>query len=374
MENKKIKILFGLPSFAAGGGIENQLSQQLLVYPKDKYDIDLITLFYLTDRPHLYERLPENVHYHVFKFKGYFDIKNYFLLYKKIRSIRPDIVITSMFPANSIFRIFKLFFGYKIITREHNTYTDKTFFHNLVERILEPLSDRIVAVSEGVADFFSNQTGIKREKVQVINNGINLSKILEIKQKLEGRENEIKIELGFKPEDKIILNVARLKPQKNHLLLLESFKLFSEKNPDYKLVVLGIGSEKEKLEKAVNDLSLEGKAFFPGYRDDVYKYYYISEMFALTSRIEGFPNVLLEAMAYGLPAVTTNVAGTKEMMMEGKNGYVVKDDAREIAVKMNVISENPGSYIKYCQETAEKFDIKNIVQQYEELILSLFDE
>lgn len=368
--NKKIKIIFALPSFAVGGGIEKQLLEQLHFYPAEKYEIHLISLFYVTDRPHLYERLPFHVKSHILNFKGYFDFLNFFSLFKAIKNINPGVAITSMFPANAVFRIFKPFFNYKIITREHNTYTDKTFFHNIVEKILSPLSDKIVAVSEGVADFFARQTGIKREKIMVINNGIDLSKIAAQKEKF-GNAAETKKELGFSPEDKIILNVARLKPQKNHSLLLKSFKKFSESRSDYKLAILGIGSEKERLAGEIRDLNLGGRVFLMGYRDDVNKFYFISDMFVLTSEREGFPNVLLEAMAFGVPAITTEVGGVKEMIREGENGFVVNPDSDEIAAKMETIAKNPERYKKFCEDSARDFDIREIVAKYEELINTL---
>lgn len=363
---KKTRIIFGLPSFATGGGIENQLLQQLHHYDLEKYEIRLMTLFYVTDRPHLYDRLPTGVSFEIFRFGGYFDVANYFRLFRAIRNFRPDIVITSMFPANTVFRIFKLFFRYKVITREHNTYTDKTSFHNVIERILSPLSDMIIAVSAGVADFFSEQAGIDRGRITVLNNGIDLVKVDTKRSSLDNRD-AVKKELGFNGK-KIVLNVARLKPQKNHILLLESFKIFSARHSGYELVILGIGSEKDNLFKAVREMGLTDKVHLLGYRDDVHKFYYISDMFVLTSRIEGFPNVLLEAMANSLPAVSTVVPGAGEVIDDGVNGFLCDSNPEEVAAKMAAIDENLIKLSSACRAKAEKFDIVGIVKRYEGII------
>jgi GalNAc-alpha-(1->4)-GalNAc-alpha-(1->3)-diNAcBac-PP-undecaprenol alpha-1,4-N-acetyl-D-galactosaminyltransferase len=221
-----------------------------------------------------------------------------------------------------------------------------------------------------VADFFSKQSGIKRDRVMVINNGIDLNIVKERKAVL-GDRNMVKKELGYMSEDKIILNIARLKPQKNHQLLIQSFEKFSKKNNNFKLLILSLGSEKENLEQMIKRLNLGDKVFLLGYRDEAFKYYYIADMFVLTSKIEGFPNVFLEAMAYGVPVVTTKVAGTEEIMREGKNGFIVESTIDSVAEKMELVSRNHGQYVSACLETAERFDIKKIVWQYEELINSL---
>jgi len=371
-KEKIIKLLYGLPSFSIGG-IENQLTQQLVCFDKNKYEIHIVTLFYYKGRPNFYEQLPPHVITHNFNFNGYFDIKNYFKLFKLLNSIEPNIVVSSMFSANAIFRIMKLFFGYKIITREHNTYTDRTVFHKITEKLLSPLSNLIIAVSKDVADFYCHQNKILRNKVLIINNGIDLEKIQEFGDKNINMTN-FKKELGLAGSDKVIINVARLKAQKNHELLIDVFADFQKMRSNYRLFILGDGQEREALSKKIIELKLSNEVRLFGFRKDVFNFYQISNFFVLSSRIEGFPNVFLEALAFGLPVITTNVPGANEIIINGRNGFIVKNQ-EELLEKMLYLSNLDIKKMEIlrqeCLNTVKNFSIQKIVGQYETIFSKL---
>lgn len=365
---KKIKILYGLPSFSIGG-IEKQLVQQLDFFDVDKYEINLLTLFYYPGRQDFYDQLPKYVKIHKLDFHGYFNIRNYFKLFKIILNIRPDIVISSMFSANAVFRVFKIFFGYKIITREHNTYIDRTIFHRIAEKLLSPLSNVIVAVSADVADFYSKQNWVNRKKIIVINNGIDLDKIDKTLNSPDDTA-QLRRELNLS-SNKVIINVARLKKQKDHKSLINTFGEFNKINNEYKLIIIGDGQERNNLENLIKDKKLSDDVILTGFRKDVFNFYKIADFFVLSSLIEGFPNVLLEALAFSLPLVTTKVPGANEIIVNNKNGFIVSNN-EELLDKMIFFSKLDESamsiYRKNCIETVNKFDIKLIVNQYKTLI------
>lgn len=371
--NEKIKILYGLPSFSIGG-IEKQLVQQINLLDVDKYEIYLLTLFYYPGRQNFYDQLPKHVNIYKLDFHGYFSLNNYYRLFKIISKISPDIVISSMFSANAVFRIFKIFFGYKIISREHNTYTDRTIFHRLMERLLSPLSNAIVAVSIDVANFYSKQNWVDRRKIIIINNGIDLHKIGGVINPSNDLA-ELRKEFNLS-SSKIILNVARLKKQKDHKSLINTFHDFKNINNKYKLIIIGDGQERENLELLIKDKKLSNNVILTGFRKDVFLFYKLADFFVLSSLIEGFPNVLLEALAFGLPVVTTKVPGANEIIINNKNGFIVSNNQELLdkIVFFSKLDERAMSiYRKNCIETVNKFDIKLIVNQYEVLISKLLN-
>jgi len=375
MYQNRIKILYSLPSFSIGG-IENQLIQQFSYFDSEKYDIHIATLFYYEGRPDFYNKLPNHIKKHIFNFRGYFDFKNYLALYKILKSVRPDIVVTSMFSANAVFRVFKLFFGYKIITREHNTYTDRTIFHMIGEKLLSPLSNEIIAVSRDVADFYCRQNWINRKKITVVNNGIDLIKIISFQQSGFDQDS-FRQKIGIKPGEKVIINVARLKEQKNHKMLIDVFCQFNKEQTNYHLFILGDGQERSNLVEQISSLGLNDKVHLLGFRSDVFYFYAICEFFVLSSKIEGFPNVFLEAMSFGLPVISTSVPGANEIIKNGENGFIVRDN-REMLEKMLELSQlNPQklSLMKQsCQDTSKMFDVRNIVNKYKELFDKLLTQ
>src|SRR5688500_6906168 len=121
--HEKNIVLFGLPSLLVGG-IENHLVRQLNVFDTQKYEFHLVTLYDYGDRQSLYSALPDHVVIHRLNFKGRFDVASIWNLYRLLGSVNPSIVVSSMFSANTIFRLLKPLVGYKIITREHNIYVE----------------------------------------------------------------------------------------------------------------------------------------------------------------------------------------------------------------------------------------------------------
>ena len=111
-------------------------------------------------------------------------------------------------------------------------------------------------------------------------------------------------------EKKLILSVGRLEKQKTFLLLLKSFKVINKKYPDFKLLIIGKGRERNNLNYYIKINNLQKKVKILNFRNPK-KYYKIAKLFVLTSFFEGLPNVLLEAMNYKLPIVSSNCLRAK---------------------------------------------------------------
>lgn len=368
--NTRKKIIFGLPSLAVGG-IEKQLIKQLEIFDREKFEIFLITLFDYKNIPNLYEKVPQDVKVFRIGFKGKFDASGFIRLYKILKDISPDIVVTSMFSANTIFRVFQIFFGYKSFAREHNIYLEKNWIQRFTDKILSSRSEKIIAVSKTVAEFASKQAGINFDKFVVIHNGVEISEIEKYKNSFTKRD--LRLKLNIKDEDVVFLNVGRLTKQKQQVMLIESFKNVVDKNKNAKLFIVGRGGEKEKLEQKINELSLSENVLLIGYSDSVFDYYRAVDAFVLSSKHEGFPNVAIEAMAFNLPLISTKVPGVDEFLVEGKNGLLMEENPQSISDSilrfLNLSEQEKNTISLEAEKTSKEFDIKNTVEKYSTLYL-----
>lgn len=374
MSSKKRKIVFSIPS-AVVGGIENHLARQLRLFDREQYEVSVILLF-SKSKILLRDILPEHVNVYEFSFKNIYDFSNLQKLGKLLKKLDPEIVVTSAFDANAIFRILKPRFRYIVIPRLHNLYPDQPLHLRIFDKILSTFTPTIVAVSEDVADYAARRTWIPRKKFTVIPNGIDLVETNSFRKTYKEKE-ELLEELGLSKENKIILNVGRLRAQKNLKLAIDAFAHFKKEAKDNKtqFIIVGDGGEKEALQKRVKEMGVEDSVMFLGLHKNTFKFYMIADMFLLTSIREGFPNVLLESMAFGVPFISTRVPGATEAIIDGWNGFLAESTAEDLAGKIealvDVSQEEAEQYRKKCLETAEKYSMENNVRRYKDLFSKL---
>jgi glycosyltransferase involved in cell wall biosynthesis len=125
--------------------------------------------------------------------------------------------------------------------------------------------------------------------------------------------------------EKNIVTVGRLESQKNQKMLIEAFGKIESKYPEYSLLIYGDGSKKEELQDLIKEKGLENKVILKGKIDDVENVIDKAKMFVLSSDYEGMPNALMEAMALGLPCISTDCpcGGPRYLMENGKSGLLV---------------------------------------------------
>ncbi|MCK5416148.1 glycosyltransferase family 4 protein [Candidatus Parcubacteria bacterium] len=171
--------------------------------------------------------------------------------------------------------------------------------------------------------------GAKEEKVKVIYNSVNVVDFNLSKK-------EVKEELNL--EGDIILTSGRLVPWKGFELLIELMPDLLEENPNFKLLIVGNGPDKEKLESKIDDLNLNNEVFIltSKKQPDVLKYMKASEMFVLNTGYEGLSHVIIEAFFVGIPVVTTKVGGNSELISNNKNGILVEYN-NKVKIKNNII-------------------------------------
>jgi len=184
-------------------------------------------------------------------------------------------------------------------------------------RLAYPHADAVVAVSDGVAQDLVASAGIKLDKLKVIYNPVVTPDIL-IKA-----EEEVEHPWFRNGEPPIILGVGRLALEKDFCTLIKAFALVRKKY-NARLVILGEGEERPRLEALARELSVSDEVFMPGFVQNPYKYMKRAGVFVLSSQWEGFGNVLVEAMAVGTPVVSTDCpSGPAEILENGRWGEIV---------------------------------------------------
>lgn len=239
-------------------------------------------------------------------------------LIRYLRRERPVALLSSLKHVNVVALIARQLslVPVRVVIGEHNTLSRsrKTSFKDrllpLLMRVLYPKADLIVAVSQGVANDLCASLGLAKEKVQVIFNPVVRSEIAE--QAAAPLDHA-----WFQPgEPPVILGMGRLTEQKDFPNLIHAFALL-RKQRDCRLVILGEGELREELEALAESLGLTASISLPGFVDNPFAYMARAGVFVLSSRWEGLPTVLIEAMACGAPVVSTDCPSGPVEILQG---------------------------------------------------------
>jgi glycosyltransferase involved in cell wall biosynthesis len=282
--------------------------------------------------------------------------------------VQPSTVFSHLFFSNSVMRLLKPIFGYKIYTVEHNTYVKKTKFDTFVDRLFATFSKKIISVSDEVKSFVVNQQKINTDKCIVIPNGIDLAIIEAYKSQIT--KTACRQSLGIGQAKKVFLSVGRLTPQKNQTLLVEAFASVFEKHPHSELIIAGEGQERQNLEELIHRLNLKEQIKLIGATKEIYAYFRASDFLISTSKIEGMSMAYLEALSFGLPLIVTKTGGTNALLEEGQNGFAIDELTKDsvVAAVEKALVVPYESLTVHALKKAGLFSIKENVRMYESLI------
>jgi glycosyltransferase involved in cell wall biosynthesis len=171
---------------------------------------------------------------------------------------------------------------------------------------------------------------------------------------------------------KQIFAMGRLDPVKGFDLLLEAFCMIAPRYPDWSLTILGEGSEREHLEVLIADSGLTGRVSLPGWVADPFPLLAKADLFVLSSRVEGFPNALCEAMACGIPAVAFDChSGPADIVRHEVDGLLVPpEDVHALAASMERVMSSPTERARFgrrASEIVQRFGFEDILQRWSDL-------
>jgi glycosyltransferase involved in cell wall biosynthesis len=199
----------------------------------------------------------------------------------------------------------------------------------LVKPYLKPFLgrvDRFIAVAHAHGDYLAEVEGLPRERMEVIHNGVDAGLYCP-----GAPDPALRAALAIPEGARVVATIASLKPAKCIDILLQAAARVAEKLPDTYFLIIGDGPDRGLLQEMAAGLGLGDKVLFAGIRDDVYDLLRLSSLFVLPSKkgTETFPNVVLEAMATGLPVVSTDVGSVREMAEAGVSAYIVQPQQTE---------------------------------------------
>ena len=178
------------------------------------------------------------------------------------------------------------------------------------------------------------------------------------------------------PRENIICAMGRLHRQKGFDILLRSYAKIADKFPDWTMKIWGEGEERQRLETLANELGISGQVSFPGFTNNTEKAMGSCRLFILPSRYEGFPNALLEAMAYGLPVISSDCpCGPKEIISNGQDGLLIAaedegslSEAMALLLEDSVLRKNLGFE---AQKIQDKYNPDRIIKMWEDLLCAV---
>jgi sugar transferase (PEP-CTERM/EpsH1 system associated) len=241
---------------------------------------------------------------------------------------------------------------------------------NLVRRALSPIVDRFVSVSADLRRWLIERVGISAEKIITIHNGVDVELF-----SAEGRVRSRNL-LGLESDAFVIGIVGRLDPVKDHLTLLSAFVPVARQNKSSRLIIVGDGPERHRIELKAAALGISEQTLLLGERHDIPMILKAIDVFALTSIAEGISNTILEAMATELPVVATRVGGNPELVQDKITGLLVspRDEAVLTAAFQAYVS-NPSmrsTHGRAARARAEnEFSLERMAADYAALYLNV---
>lgn len=363
---KKNTVLLHIIQSLDNGGCENMLLRTLPLL--GDFEHKIITLNRSGELAEKFKN--ENISIVNIGQKNLFDIYSYFKLLKEVKKNRPDIIITYLFHADAIGRLFlQALTNIKIIPFLRTTYNhEKYWAARLFEKATKYFVKNYLANSESVKSFYAEEIGVPKEKITVIPNGIDT----EFFDSIPRNEN-LRKELGISTGGTAIICVANFHINKGHKYLLEAFEELYHNNHFIKLLLVGDGDEKENLLKQTEKYESKNNILFLGGRSDVPVLLKSSDIFVLPTLFEGMSNAIMEAMAAGLPIITTNINENLELIEDKKSGLLCDiRNSSSIKNNLSLLIENKG-FRRILGNNAistikENYEIKKIAKELANLI------
>ena len=373
------KILFIINSLP-GGGAEKVLYDILRKIDKQKYNIEI----FLINKEGIYvdkiKKLNIKIDYLFLERED----KINFILYRKIKScillIKKYLYLS--FP-KLISKLKNKRYDIEIAFLEGNptlllgnrktTALKIAWVHNDLEkhRVLSKKNEKkayskmnkIICVSADSKKSVENLYPELEKKIEVIYNPIPKEEIL---------EKSLEIENIYSKEKINIVTVGRLNVQKGYDILLKAHNELLKEGLDYNLYILGEGGERKNLEKYISENSIEKNTFLLGFKENPYPYIKQADIFISSSRYEGYPLVICEAICLEKPIIATKCTGPNEILEGGKYGLLAEvesvESLRENMKKLILDEELRIKYSKLSKERSEIFDIKKTMKQIERVL------
>ena len=343
------------------GGAERVMLQLAQGFIEEGHDVDLVLA--CAEGPLLTE-VPSGVQ--IVDLKTRSPVNMFLGLIRYLRRSRPSVLL-SPFEVTSVIAILakKLTrVSTKIVIRvsvhisrnKRNAKWKKALEQFVVSRVY-PLADGIITVSEGVAEDLSLYTGLPLERIEVVYNPV----ITE--QLMKAAEEPVHHSFFAEGPYPVVLGVGRLAEQKDFSTLIRAFDILRKKISS-RLIILGDGEERSALEELIHAHGLQGRVDLPGFDINPFAFMKRAAVFVLSSKWEGLPGVLIQALACNCPVVSTDcLSGPSEILKAGEYGYLVPvEDVEALATAMEMTLM--GKTRRPPNDWLEQFTLRAVIPQY----------
>ncbi len=298
------------------------------------------------------------------------NIRGILRLIKVLKRLTPDIIFLSLGPLNAVFSLFLfLFRNSKVIARETNIPSiinkikmEKNRIYKIIDKLYKfsyKFYDLIIVQSDDMKKDLEINYGIPIQKIKKISNLVDFDLI----QKSLAPKDK-KCEKFFEDKEKIYgITMGRLTKQKGFDLLIERVKEIKSLN--VKIYILGEGEEKEKLNEKILEYGINDKIEILSFDKNPFKYLKKADFFIFPSRVEGFPNSLIEALGTGLPAIVNDCkGGINEIIISGFNGEVIDFNkvGNDLEINLNKILKYNKEKIR--EDIRKRFNKEIILNKY----------
>ncbi len=372
-----IKILYILE--ATSGGTQKHVIDIAKKINKSEFQLDII---YSTDRNKNFVQESKGIFNNTIglpikRSASFTDISNIIKMRKIILENNYDIVHCHRTKAGYVGRLAAFVSRHpNIIYSPHgfmfcdNRILMKRFLYLKMEKYLGYVTQKLVAVSGSERDIAIEHNIVPNKKIITLYNSIDPSDFDDFTYINRVTEK-------IKDGSEIILGtVGRLYYQKDPITLIKSFKIINDRFPNTKLVMVGDGPLEQVCIKLIDKLGLKSKIDLTGYQKNSKAYYKKFDIFMLSSHYEGLPYALLEAMIMGIPSVGTNVVGIKDLILNGKTGYLAEEeDYYGLADAVINLLSNPKLLSEFSENAKniirENFNFNNGIKEYQEFYSSV---
>ena len=362
------KIAFFVPSFNVGG-----VEKTFITIANKLLDLEyLVDIVVCNFSGELTDLLSKKVR--IIDLGGIRVRNSLFPLMRYIKTTTPDILISGPNFPNFLAIMVKMIVRpkTKIIITQHNFFDIESKklgtygkMQPFLTKILYPKADKIIAVSDGIVQYLVKQ-GIDEKKITRIYNPVDCSSISRMAEQFPLLKQ---MDLG----DNYILFIGRLSPVKNIELIINSYSIVLKRQSNIKLVIIGDGNERSKLENLCKELKIDNNVFFLGALINPYYFLKRCRLLVLSSLSESLSVVLIEALSLGKTIVSTPCTGPLEILKVSEYGYVSNDfsNEKEYADLMEVGLKTP--FLKeVLQKRAMDFDASIVISEYESVFNKLF--
>lgn len=367
---KNEQIVFFLPNLKMGGAEKNIIEIANYISTK-KENVKIIVI---KDEGPLKSEIDSKID--LISLEASRSLFSLFPLIQKLNYLQPTHIVSTLTQANLILLIAEYFLKYKpkitvrvecVLSKMVKDEKKEHKLFNIVPfliRILFQKADEIISISNGVKIDLVNTYSIDPDKITTIFNPAISQSLSKIK------DEEVDHDWFKSKKCPIVIGVGRLTYQKGFDVLVKSF-CEVRKKISCRLVILGEGPERNKIKKILSDFGMSEEAWLPGFVDNPYKYLSRADVFVLSSRYEGFGNVLVEAMACGLPVIATDCdSGPSEILNKGEYGTLIPvEDLEQMTTNLNNVLIHTEKYNLEYGSWLKQFESKNVANNYLNVIM-----